>query len=81
MRDDSPRPHSRLDDALALLDPLSRQIMELWLQGATSGDIERQLALPSRILEVMRARSLTKVREFIAQQAPPESRERQGKTA
>jgi len=28
----------RLDDALALLDPMSRQIIELWLEGTPSSD-------------------------------------------
>lgn len=81
MPDDCPRPRSRLENALALLDPQSRQIMELWLQGATSGEIAMQLDLSPRAFEVMRSRVLFKVREFIAGQPPPPSPEEPEKTS
>lgn len=66
---------SRLDNALAQLDPQSRQIMELWLEGVTDSDVASQLALPERVVEVIRARAFWQVRELIARQPPPESRE------
>jgi len=78
MPDDCPRPRNRLEEALSLLDPPSRRVMELWLQGATVGDMATQLALPTRALEVMRKRAIAKVREFIAQRAAPESPEEPG---
>lgn len=66
---------SRLDNALSQLDPQSRQIMELWLEGVTDSDVASQLALPERVVEVIRTRTFWLVRELIARQAPPESRE------
>lgn len=56
---------SRLDNALAQLDPQSRQIMELWLEGVTDSDVASQLALPERVVEVIRARAFWQVRELM----------------
>lgn len=67
----STRRRSRLDDALALLDPQARQMVRLWLDGATGAEIATELALPERVVEMTRARAVNTVREFIARQPPP----------
>lgn len=72
---------SRLENALDLLDPQSRQVIELWLEGKTSSDVAEQLALPERAIEAIRIRAIVKAREFIAQQEPPEIMDFCGATA
>lgn len=64
--------HSRLDNAMALLDPQSRRIMELWLEGTGVGEIAESLGLTERTVTVIRNSSLWKLREWIANQPCPE---------
>jgi len=72
-KNDTNEPPSRLHEALAVLDPQSRRIVELWLDGLSSRDIATQLAIPERTLEVMRVRLVARVRELIAQAASDEA--------
>ena len=65
-------PVSRLDDAMALLDPQSRRVMELWLDGASPDEISHALGLSERAVMVIRGSSLWKVRDLIAQRPTPE---------
>ena len=66
------RPWSRLDDALDLLDPQSRQVVELWLHGQRDSEISVRLDLSERAIASMRARSLPLIRDSIALRAPPD---------
>jgi DNA-binding CsgD family transcriptional regulator len=63
---------SRLDDALALLDPRSRRVMELWLEGASPDEISHSLGLPGRAVIVIRRSSLWMLRDLIAQRPTPD---------
>jgi DNA-directed RNA polymerase specialized sigma24 family protein len=65
-------PVSRLDDAMALLDPQSRRVMELWLDGASPEEISHTLGLSERAVMVIRGSSLWKMRNVIAQRPTPE---------
>lgn len=65
----SATPVSRLDGAMALLDPQSRRVMKLWLDGASPAEISHALSLSERDVMVIRGSSLWKVRDLI--QATP----------
>jgi DNA-binding CsgD family transcriptional regulator len=71
----STQPRSRLEDALALLDPRSCQVMRLWLEGAAPGEIAATLGLSERNVMVIRGSSLWKLRDLIGRQPNPETRE------
>jgi len=61
---------SRLDDALALLDPQSRQVVRLWLEGEGDGEVAVRMDLPEPIVASIRSRSLSRVQESIARESP-----------
>jgi DNA-directed RNA polymerase specialized sigma24 family protein len=67
------RSPSRLEKALSLLDPPSRRVVSLWLEGKTDGEVAASLGLPERIVAALRARALACLRDSIALEAPPES--------
>lgn len=62
---------TRLEEAMARLSPQSRRVMELWLQGASHGEIGQTLGLSERTIKVIRDSSLWKLRELIARNAHP----------
>ncbi len=74
MRNTGPRTAqgSRLDNAMALLDPRSRHIMELWLDGESLAEIAEIIGLPERAVAVIRGSSIWRLRELIALQGPTE---------
>jgi len=61
---------SRLDDALALLDPQSRQVVRLCLEGEGDGEVAVRLDLPESVVASIRSRSLSRVQESIARESP-----------
>lgn len=71
----STTPVSRLNDAMALLDPQSRRVMELWLEGASPDEISHTLGLSGRAVMVIRGSSLWILRDLIAQKPTPEDTE------
>ena len=68
----STTPVSRLNDAMALLDPQSRRVMELWLEGASPDEISHTLGLSERAVMVIRGSSLWILRDLIARRPTPE---------
>lgn len=59
---------SRLDGAMALLDARSRQIMKLWLEGRSLGEIAETIGLPEQAVAVIRGSSILRLRDLLAQQ-------------
>lgn len=66
------RVQSRLDNAMAELDPQSRQVMEMWLDGADPVEIAETLGLSERAVTVIRDSSVCKLREAITAQPCPD---------
>lgn len=62
---------SRLDDAMALLDARARQVMELWLEGASHAEVANALGLSEQAVTAIRGSALWRLRDLIARQSPP----------
>lgn len=70
-----PPTRSRLDDAMALLDPRSRHVMELWLEGESHQEIAKIIGLPEQAIALIRRSSLWRLRDLIALKAAAEDTE------
>ena len=57
----------RLGEAMALLDPQSRRLMELWLDGLTREEIANELELGKETVSTIIAMVFKQVRMLLAQ--------------
>lgn len=57
----------RLGEAMALLDPQSRRLMELWLEGLTREEITNELKLCEETVSTIIAMVFKQMRTLLAQ--------------
>ena len=58
---------SRLDEALSKLDPETRRVVELWLEGVSQSEAAEMLGLNERAFAVARMNAVERLRRLLGQ--------------
>jgi DNA-directed RNA polymerase specialized sigma24 family protein len=60
---------NRLEEALAKLDPESRRVVEVWLEGLGHSEAAEMLGLSERAFAVVRMNAIERLRRLLGQEA------------
>ena len=60
---------SRLGEALSQLDPETRRVVELWLEGLSHSEAAEILGLTERAFAIVRLNAIDRLRRLLGQEA------------
>lgn len=60
---------SRFDEALSKLDPESRRVIDLWIEGLSHSEVAEILGLTERACAIVRLRAIEQVRRLMGQES------------
>lgn len=58
----------RLDEALSQLDPETRRVVELWLEGLSHSEAAEMLGLTERAFAIVRLNAIERLRRLLGQE-------------